>query len=1063
MARVVLPDLFVLGLGLLSEAAQLGLVQRVEDKYGELLEKAKHHTREPGEPVSLRWVLNPLLGFPRAPFEIWRRRRTEEPTVALLGGATLGSPSVVSLPVEVLEIRFVAIPDPGRTVTVEALSRSGRVLPGQQLVFGGARPARFRAPGINALSITGNGHIVNVAAIVQGDWANLPDWERIEVVGFPFETGELPGSAYDPAIQGWEAPSLSGPDAALLRMGVAALLQLDPPPVGAGGLVAPPWPAPDPGVFLDVLRKGPLDDVARCLMDTDDMDPAHLQAGYVVDRAMPGLRQPGQPPGPDPATLGLTTTQYIGLAVNDSPVALGLGFGTTDIPPIARYQPKEDLLPAGTTLSPWEYMATASFVVWPGVKLDLAAIGQHVPPPVALAGLATQQTFYDRATQTDGLESVAVQVSWSAPLRPAGEALLSRRPPGGTDLVNPARPAGAGGFEPYLTEHRLADDGLPPANLRPGVTVPAEPVPVSGSATTFYGVAPLDAHGRWGPWRLTSHTANAREVQRPGLHSVGITLPEPLPGTPPVVAGATLMVEFSWDWADRSLDRVLVHGAFVPLGPPPASVSGFQADVQGTAGAPLVVLFSLSGVPSVPAPATVAEVSDPVAAGASPGGSSDPRRYRLRIPTMRLAFGASDELGYAVAIQGAERVRPAAISAPVGPLATTVADPYPAAIPPLPPVQVLWTALPDALGRARAVLSWPSVPGAAGYIVWEATEAAVFHAVSGGGTPAPGQTIRARAGDIKTRIAANQDASQGAFSRLDERPLTVNSRELVLPGAADTLFLYRISTITRGNVESGRSTDVVTVGVPRRDVPAIPRLEALADPGGGGVTLTVVALGGPPPERIRVHRVRRLSLADQVGTMGPPRIGPLPVASLPTVQVPGPDGRTDTGWQLHDTVTPGWQPYVYRCVAIGRDEPDEGIHAGETASGVVRVLVPPPAAPLVTGAARLAGPAGVLVTFNADLPWVAGPAGSGRVSIARVEATPGGVTRQVLATLASVEIPQAPAPDLTGPPATDAVATRRPPLAGVAEVSVLLPAPVTGAVVLTATDPRGRSTIVELP
>jgi hypothetical protein len=1067
MPRFVAPELFLLRLAELNDALAAGLVQKVEDALGPLLRKREHDTREPGVPVSLRWLLNPVLGFPRQPFEVWRRLRKEEPDAAVLPPPDPEAPRTAMFSDEAIEVSFVAQPAAGNVLSVEAISAARHTIPGQRLTFSSSQSGRFRAAGIAGLRLRGAGRVTNVRAIRQQDWANLPDWQRIETVGFPFAGGELPAAAYNPAKQGFEFPSLSGPEAALVRLQMAQLLQLDPPAVGAAGIVGPPWPFPDPAGFLDVLRKGPLDDVAQCLVQSDDSDPDNLQAQFAVHRSLPGLRQPGQPPAPDPAAFALTTTRYLALAVNDSPVAVGLGFGTSDMPPIARYIPKgDDRLPPGTQLSAIEYLVTAKFLIFTGTTLELAAIGHHAAPPAPFTGLLAETTFANRATQTDGAESVSVRVSWAAPEQQAGAALLSRRAPADTHTVNSARPAGTGGFEPYLTEYRVTDVGTPPADLRPAVTVPDEPVPVSGSSVTAYAVAPVDVHGRWGGWRIVSHTATARPVQAPGLHDVALALPATLPASGPVAAGCTLTVEFSWDWADRSLDRVEVHGAFVPIGTTPSAVNGFQADNTATAGPRIVVSFSSAGVPSVPGPMTVSEVAEPDPDPAAPPPASvtnDVRRYRLRVPTLNASFGASDELVYAVSIGAAEHVRPAELSAPVGPRVTSVLDPFPSPPPALPPVQVLWTALPDANRRARAVLSWPAVPGAAGYNVWEATEVAVFHAVSGGGAPTPGQTLRTRAGDLRARIVANDAASLQAFSRINERPLAETSVELSLPGAADTLFAYRVSSVTAQNVESPRSADVVLVGVPHLEVPGTPRLEATADAAAGEVELIVLPGAAPLPDTVRVHRVRRQSLTADVGTMGPPRLGPVAVAGLPTTSVPQVGGPAQTGWRLVDSASPDWQPYLYRCVASGRHEPDDGRYRGDSpGSGVVAVLVAPPAAPLVAAAARSTGTAGVLVTFASDLPWAPSPAGRGTITVSELAVVGTTPTRTVVASMTSEEVPEGAALSASGTPVTEVHVTRRAPVDGVAEVSVLLPPPSVGVLLLNATDPFGRSTIVEL-
>lgn len=1041
MPRLVIPDYLVLRLASLDGTATAGRVIDVEKAFGDLLRKRKHDTREPGAPVSLRWSMSPLLGFPRAPFEIWRRVRTEEPTTPVLGTTAPASPATATLPVEVIEIRFDAEPAPGAALTVEAQSLNGRTLPGQWLTFTANQSGRFRAAGIAALKLTGSGRILNVGALPQTDWANLPDWERIEVVGF----------AFDPTPQGWEVPSLTGWDAAVVRLGVARILQLDPPPVGAGGLVTPPWPFPDPKRFLDVLRLGPLADIEDCLASTDDTDPLRLQVLHTIDRTLPGMRQPGQPAG-EPATLSLTTTQYIALAVQDGPVATGLGFGTVDIPQMRQaYTPGKDVLPPGTVLGRDEYLVTARVVLPGGIPVELAAIGSRTAPPAGMVNVTATQTFANRATQRDGEESVAVRLSWAPTLDNPGAGLLSRRAPGGTTLFNTPRPAGSGGFQPYLTEHRVGPDGNPAADVSPGVTMPEEVVPTSGSATISYAVAPVDIHGRWGPWRLTSHTTTARPVQQPALHEAAIALPATLPASGPVAGNCTLTVEFSWDWADRSCHRAELAGAFVPLGPlsdPPPVITGLQLGNGSPAQPSLVVSFTLSGQPSVPAPATVREVVLPVAPGPPPTGAaaSDIRRYRVEIPGLSLNFSIADQLAYALAARGAEMVRPAELSAQSGPRQLTTNNPFPAPPPPLPVVDVLWTAQPDAAGRARTVLSWPASPGAFGYIIWEATETALFHAVSGGGSRASGP-IRARAADLKARVAANQDVSLESFSRLNERPLRATSIELELPGSADTLFAYRISTITAQNVESARSTDIVLVGVPHREVPPAPHLEAVADSAIGRVTLTVVPGKGIIPAFLQIHRVRREGLADHIGSMGPPVIGPVAVATLTEVPVP----RSAAGYRFVDTVSPSWQPYRYRCVATGRDALADGIRAGDSApSAVTNVLVPPPTPPLLANPTRTTSPTEHVVTVRTDLPWSPSPAGTGTITVAAVTVSGTSPVRTVLGSFASHEIP-----NTAGP------ASRTAPINGVATVTLRLP-PAAGTLVITATDPFGRSTSVEL-
>lgn len=1023
--------------------------------------------------MSLRWALNPSIGFPRAPFKVWRRLRQEDPSTAVAGSAARQGPAVVDLSAQVLEVRFDAQPAPGRTFVVEALGFNGHVLPGQRLVFTSAGSGRFRAAGISALKLSSGGRVTGILGLPQHDYVNLPGWTLIDVVGFPFAKGEIGPPDYDPVPQGRAAPSLDGVDAALLRLTAGQLAQLDAPAPG-GGLATPVWPFPDPRIFLDVLRKGPLPTIADCLTSSKDDDPARIQALHRPTRTLAGMHQPGISTPSSTADMSLKTTHYIGLAVGDNPVALGLGFGTFDVAPVRGWRIKEQL-PAGTFLAATDWMVTAEVTFWFGVTIDLAAVGFLQAPPTALAQLLATQTFANRPPTRDDVGSASVLLSWAPTRDPIGAGILLQRG-GSDDVVNVERPASSGGFQPYLMPHRIGPDGEPPPGERPGVTMPEEPAPVSGSTATTYAAAPLDVHGRWGPWVLTTHVLVADPVQKPVLNDVRIDLPATLPTSGPAVPDATLTVDVSWDWADRSPDRIEVSGRFVPLGPPPVSVGGFQTDSAGPVGSFVVTIgFDAAGAPVVrvptpppPPPAgavataqstSVIEVADPQSApgsGPPPGtAASQVRRYRLTLP-VSLSFAAVSRLAYAVSAAAAEAVRPGDLSGPTDPRATTVADPFPAPAPSMPPVTVLWTAQPDAAGRARTVLSWPAVPGASGYIVWEATETALYDAVAGIAPPT-GQSIRSRAADLKTRILAQQAASLSTFTRLNERPQTATSVELELPGSADTLYVYRLSSITAQNVESARSTDIVMVGVPRLEQPGTPSLEARPDPATGQVQLTVVPGVGLPPARLAVHRVRTPLLAEVVDTMGPPRTT-ADVSALTPVAVPSLGGAPPrSGFRLTETVTASWRPYVYRVVALGRDLPEDGIRSGRSpASGAATVIMAPPLPPTVTSLTVTRNGSATLLDLTTDLPAQPTPAGPASLVVAAVDPTG---SRTLLATVDPTTVPEAPPlvlPSTPGPVA----ATRRAPVGGTFSLTVLVPA-TAAKVFVTATDPLGRSTAVE--
>lgn len=312
--------------------------------------------------LSLRWTLNPAIGFPRTPFQVWRRARKEDPTTPVAGSSTRAAPATVMLASQVIEVRFHAEPQPGRTLTVEALAGNGSVLPGQRLSFTTPGDGRFRAAGIGALRLRGFGDVSSVAGLPQNEYANLVDWVVIDVVGFPFARDEIGPPHYDPAPQGRVPAALDGVDAALLRLSAGQLLQHDPPPPG-GGLPTPAWPFPDPATFLEVLRKVPLADIGDCLLTSVDDDPTRIQALHRPTRTLDGMHQPGISTPSTTADLSLKTTQFIGLAVSDNPVALGLGFGTFDVTRARAWGTKEQL-PPGTFIASTDYMVTAAVTTW---------------------------------------------------------------------------------------------------------------------------------------------------------------------------------------------------------------------------------------------------------------------------------------------------------------------------------------------------------------------------------------------------------------------------------------------------------------------------------------------------------------------------------------------------------------------------------------------------------------------------------------------------------------------------------------------------------------------------
>ena len=232
------------------------------------------------------------------------------------------------------------------------------------------------------------------------------------------------------------------------------------------------------------------------------------------------------------------------------------------------------------------------------------------------------------------------------------------------------------------------------------MTMPEEPAPVSGSAADdVRRRAPRRAR-TLGPVGADHPHAGGRPVQKPVLNDVRIDLP---PRAADVGArscpAATLTVEVSWDWADRSPDRIEVSGRVrAARARRRCRSAGSRSDSAGPVGSFAVTIgFDAAGAPSVRVPtapptppagavataqsASVAEVADPQSA---PGSGPPPRLGGQPGPPL-----PADPAGVAV-LRGrrqagvrrlrataAEAVRPADLSGPTEPRATTVADPFP--------------------------------------------------------------------------------------------------------------------------------------------------------------------------------------------------------------------------------------------------------------------------------------------------------------------------------------------------------------------------------------------------
>lgn len=411
------------------------------------------------------------------------------------------------------------------------------------------------------------------------------------------------------------------------------------------------------------------------------------------------------------------------------------------------------------------------------------------------------------------------------------------------------------------------------------------------------------------------------------------------------------------------------------------------------------------------------------------------------------------------------------------PAVATVVDPRPPATPVITP-DLRWTALPDTTGRARGVLRWPPSSRATGYAVWQATESAIRLAVDAGQPePPPGTSLMERAAALQALLnrdeAARRDCLR-AFARLNTELVTATELEIELPGAANTLYAYRISAVGANNEMSERSGGAILFGVPRRNVPGRPGLMLRKGP--AGVFAICLESPGAAVAGFQLFRVREASLLIDAGAAGEPYFGAahtgwrsldaLPsdplwdvvrqvVATLPA----GTRGRA-----ILDSPPVSWRPYWYAAVALGTEDLAAGEYGGESArSAAQQVVLTPPGPPVLTPPTLSARPDSRVLQFDAGLPMRRTDLGAARIAIYRLDTAGARARRELLIETRADEVPQG---DLPAGPFAGAAIRRGPPgTGGLTRYSALLPvAATTGAIVVT--DPLGRAierTFTEAP
>ena len=879
-------------------------------------------------PISLRWRVSPQIGIPRVPFEVWLRplgRNRPDRELPIADVNVAGETYITWGNLPLIELEVHAIPAPGSGLRLQALDDHLEPIVGEEVLLNGPGHVRFHTPNICGLWANGSGMVSGFLVTTMADYANDGGWQLIETVGLPVKLGETPEPVYDAREQGYVTQPKPGLDAARDRLIIGMLMALDPPSTAPDGLPVPGWPVPDLDELMSAMRDAPDSPVQLILEMLNTVDPSSFEQAQIdYRRTIPtdGFSQPGTGVASEPGEAEVPVSPMALItAGTDNWTSLSLGFGTTNFATIERDNP-DIVQPSGLPRPAFDFMVTATYHLPFGLKLELAAIAslaRVLPIPPNLLAAETYQL--QRPVVRDGLYSEDVSLRWQRLPRqapPHGYVLAIRQGGGTPEILNERQTSTS--FTPFLPAQRPDGDLDDEFFVRFVDTL--REVPFTGSRTDTYLAAALDVFGRWSAWRVANYTLNSAAPLRPQILgakfnlNVAAAIGRSIP--------ADLEIEVAWDWEDRSPQEIQLVGTFYdPAGSPPASApGGLQIAAGGPFLAPISITFSAAGVPSLSAGSgSVVELPPEPDDGES-------RRYQVVLIGYTADFTSVSRLAYAVYARGREQVNPGVFSDFAPPASARLSDPLPADVPFVPPV-IQWTALPDSTGMARARLTFPAVPHAAGYIVYEASETALRELA---GLSAPADTdLIARATEV--RAIAGTPAALDAFSRVSRAVFPGPAAEVSLPGTVDGLYLYTVASVTAEQVESARS-EPLFVAVSRRLTPGTPRLRARAK--ADGVHIRVEGVPGPPIAGVALFRTQSEVLKVEPDLMGPPVVD----ADDPAWTV------ADNVFTLTDVVTPGWRPYYYRAVAFGPNDPTNGRLPGRSGpSGAVDVIIPPPDAP----------------------------------------------------------------------------------------------------------------------
>jgi hypothetical protein len=964
--------------------------------------------------VALRWVLNPTLGIPVAPFTVWTRPATQREAASQVVGWHQSADASFTWD-GLTEMLHLEIDVSSGPATALGYAANGNLVATASSAGAGAATLVLEGGPMLSVRVFGPGGVTAARGLSTTAMAAGSGWARAEIVGLPVSPDSVSGLYYHTSKQ--------GPMSALTDPVTAAVNRLVQwgPKLGwmtLSGLG--PWTPPDPKLLIDDLESDLLPALRKVLASQPPPDVDRQVLQEVVVQVNTLQRKWGAKVALNDGTPSRKSEVHIrplqslcSAVASDVWSSLALGFGTglplSSDPAVGNVATTDFMVtaPWSGTLRVTEEIDIPSLRGLPPVEVAVPVERELVgivlaprprPWPAAPSSLAAAAAFLEG---TDGLDApyrVATAVTAARPPvlpeRPRVAAFALARydtPAKGSYEMRPHPKAG--GFIPLAAAQPVAEPGQVP-----DPAVPADKVvlrdsgvllPIAAPALQYqYAVAATDLFGQWGPWAFAPFLAPPADVQAPSVVSVHVT-PRPGPGNADPCA-LDLVVDVQWDWRQRSCAQIELAVQVSDPPAPPASIPPPAAPAALPANA--TIHFDASGLASTgDANVTVRAASDDGGSlfpGAHPPGTPV-RRFRVWIAGFAVVYAGALEKAVAVFARGQETKRPGEWSQPwSGPKEAAIApNPIPPQTPvPLPKVYPFWASLPDPAGESRATVAWaPS--GGAKYRVYEATEASLLAAL---GHPGPdlNDTLSNRMQALfdlyKAAAAGNSLGRLKAVYRKVtpdpiQPPVQVDGQmryDVALPCGSSLIHCFVVVALTPANEISswpppdgdGRKAFLPFV-IPHVVRPAMPEITARLD--ATGVPQIQVSTGGAVPVTgVRLYRASNARLARAVGTMDLVTTAP-PAANSGTTTVADPGA------------TPSWQYVQYRAVLLAADDPEHaGFAVPSLPSKAYALLVPPPPLPAPTVTANVVGTTATvsIVRVNTTAPRRTGDVGDHRLS-----------------------------------------------------------------------------------